>query len=180
MPVESGFEITPPIDASFRFAETNTYRRLAGAALKEMDYGWFDTTRNELLLVELTNYETSVAPIDRRALMKEMIEKGRDSMLMLQAAWKGVGKGQDLARELPDLCKRLARLRLCFVLRAKRDELDVIVSADVKGRLASVLKIYANLMGMDIEVDLLGPVEAMARLPISVIAAPAGTFPAPT
>jgi len=177
MPVESGFEITPPEEVSFRFARTMTYRRLAGAAFKEMDFGWFDAAGSELILVELTNYDASLKPIDRKALMKEMIEKGRDSVLMLQAAWRGIGAGRDLARELPELCRNLTRLRLCFVIKAKREELEAIVNADVKGRLASVLRAYADLMDVNIEVDLFGPAEAMARLPIAVSVA-SGTTPA--
>jgi len=173
MPVrrrEKDLEITLPDDAFFRFEERPTYaRNLCGAALKEMDFAYFDAPAREMILVEFSSYERSTKPVERKALIAEMIAKGRDSILMLQAAWRGYGAGRALCSELPEICRKPERLRLCFVLKLTPEQIEKLHMSDTQGLLRSAVRAAAGLLDLDVAVDLMSHRQAMARLPITEV-----------
>jgi hypothetical protein len=53
---ESNLEIVLPLNEEFRFGDCPAYRTLSGANLKEMDFGWWDTAKNTLWLMEVKDY----------------------------------------------------------------------------------------------------------------------------
>lgn len=176
MPVlrrEKDLEIALPDDAFFRFEERPTYARgLSGAKLKEMDFGYFDAATGKMILVEFSSYARSNEDIDndkRKNLLAEMIAKGRDSLLMLQAAWRGIGVGSALCCELPDVCRQLRPLQLCFVLKMTPAQTIQLHMTNTQGPLRSAVRASANLLGLDVEVHLLDHHQAMQRLPISQV-----------
>jgi hypothetical protein len=58
MPIyeESGLRITLPNGENFRFQDFPSYKKLNGKNLSEMDFGWWDATKNTLFLLEVKDY----------------------------------------------------------------------------------------------------------------------------
>lgn len=167
---ESGLTISLPEGASFRFEDTATYRRLRGRALKDMDFGYFDGEAGCLVLVELTSYEKASDLPKSDVLLAEMIAKARDSLLMLQAAWRGYGEGRALAPELPAPCRSRSPVRLCFVMKLRPEHRAVftpVTMSNVWGRLRTCVIACAELLGLEVHVELLEHRRAMERLPIT-------------
>jgi hypothetical protein len=103
---ESGFKITVPAAASFRFSESPTYKKLSGLILKEMDVGWWDSRTNKMMLVELKSTEIwdefdKSAETAHGHLVAVINGKATDTLLMLCAAWAGTNEGNDLKAALP-------------------------------------------------------------------------------
>jgi hypothetical protein len=163
---ESGFSIRLPDGLWFRLASTETYRRLGGRALKEMDFGYLDEAARRLVLVELTSYDRAMAAPESKQLLPEMIAKARDSLLMLQAVWRGHGEGKALALELPEACRTESRLLLCFVVKLNAVQPVSFVMSDLRGRLKSCMTVGAELLGLEVDVELLDHRKAMEKLPL--------------
>jgi hypothetical protein len=169
MPVEteSDLSISLPEGSSFRFAKTATYQRLGGRSLKEMDFGYFDEAKGSILLVELTSYRKATEAPKSAVLLTEMITKARDSLLMLQAAWRGHGEGKALAPELPQSCRKELRLRICFVMKLRPEHLVSFAMSDIRGRLKTCVAACAELLGLEVHVELFDHTTAMRKLPIT-------------
>jgi len=166
---ESELSITLPDGAWFRFAKTATYKPLGGRALKEMDFGYFDRAEGHLVLVELTSYAKATDLPKAATLQAEMIAKARDSLLMLQAAWRGHGAGNALLLELPEACRKELDLRICFVvkLRPEHRVSFTTVMSNIRGTLNSCVTASADLLGLKVNVQLLHHLNAMGKLPIT-------------
>ncbi len=172
MPVVTASElsISLPDAAWFRFESTATYSRLRGRALKDMDFGYFDEAESRLVLVELSSYSKSADPPVSKLLLQEMITKARDALLMLQAAWRAHGEGKALVRELPEPCRKEARVRVCFVIKLTpehRAALTPIAMANIAGQLRSAVVTSAGLLGLDVHVELFDQRSVLGRLPIT-------------
>ena len=105
---ESGFKITVPEENSFRFSENPAYQRLSGLSLKEMDIGWWDDTKNRLILLELKGIEIwKNFDKDKDSahgyFVKTLEKKATDVLLMLAAVWVKTDSGKDIAAHLPSL-----------------------------------------------------------------------------
>lgn len=168
--VESGLEVTLPDGKSFRFSRSVTYQSLKGRALKEMDFGYKDDTADRLVLVELTSYtrETDIVPTSSLILL-EMITKARDSLLMLQAAWRGHGSGKALRDELPEACRKESRIRICFVINVSpehRKSLTPFVMSNLGGQVKSCVVASAALLDLNVHVELFDQRSVLGKLPI--------------
>lgn len=172
MPVEteSGLTVSLPDESAFRFARTAAYRPLRGRALKEMDFGYFDAAKGCIVLIEVTSYTKATDPPKSDALLAEMIDKARDSLLMLQAAWRGHGPGNDLVSELPDVCRKESSLRVYFVIKLSpehRVAFTPVTMSNIDGRLRTCVSACAELLGLKVIVQLLPHHKAMQLLPIT-------------
>jgi hypothetical protein len=58
MPIyeESGLRIELPDGDSFRFQDCSGYKSLSGKNLSEMDFGWWDSAKNILWLLDVKDY----------------------------------------------------------------------------------------------------------------------------
>ncbi len=104
---ESGFKVIVPERQSFRFCENPTYQHLSGLRIKEMDIGWWEVSRNKLILLELKGIEIW-REFDRdkdtafKFLLKSIEKKATDVLLMLAAIWTETEIGKKLKESLPD------------------------------------------------------------------------------
>jgi hypothetical protein len=142
---ESGLRISLPDGHGFRFQDMPAYKGLSGQNLKEMDFGWWDSERGIVWLLEVKDYSDSSIgaslPVDH--LLAGLRDKATDALLILAAAWLGTDKGHDFSRSLPSSCRRLTgnlpRLKIVFVLKVGRRR----ISSDLpplKDKLNQVLK----------------------------------------
>ncbi|AFY72059.1 hypothetical protein Pse7367_3836 (plasmid) [Thalassoporum mexicanum PCC 7367] len=99
---ESGLNISLPNNQCFRFCDLNTYKGLKGKQLKEVDFCWWDSSRNTFWLLEVKDYShlTSIEKLPDH-LLENLTNKITDSLLILGAAWSGTNKGQNILHELP-------------------------------------------------------------------------------
>ncbi len=164
---ESDLSITLPDGASFRFAKTSTYQRIKGRSLKEMDFGYKDPLWGGMVLVELTSYAKSPVAPTSDLLLLEMAAKARDSLLMLQAAWRGHGEGVALANELPEPCRGQHPLRLCFVVKLRLEHRESFAMSGLQNDLRGRIQVCADLLGLHVQVAVLDHLKAQKKLPIT-------------
>lgn len=173
--LESGMALDLPADAWFRFADMAAYKPLSGDAIKEMDYGYFNEAVRSIDLVELKSYTRADRPQKLGEILPELITKGRDSILLLQAAWRGLGPGLNIAERLPQSCRSNARLRLYFVVKpaeTQREQFSRISLLDLQGRLRKCLATYAQLLGVEVRIEdvfLFDENKGMEKLPLTVV-----------
>jgi len=104
--IESGFKVTVPEEASFRFEENQHYRKLSGIGLKEMDVGWWNNDNNKLIFLELKGIEVWEG-FDKSKdnayeyLVKSLKGKVTDVLLIMAATWIETGIGKDIKTQLP-------------------------------------------------------------------------------
>lgn len=165
---ESGLRFTPPTQVCFRFSDGPTYKRLCGRAISEMDVCWWDEAKQTLFLLELKDYS---AREPARELLPKLVAKGRDCLVMLNAA---CGEGSDAARqlrsELPEACGRRQKLRFFFVLKVGSEGLTREALNPMKDKLENDIKAYAELLGFGaVVVLLLDHATAIAKkLPLAI------------
>lgn len=171
---ESPFEVDLPADDSFRFQDIPAYKRLKGRHLKEMDFGWWDLDRHTLWLLELKDYQ-GMSPQERLPsnLLAVLRGKAKDTLLMLSATWLATSTGREIARSLPQSCKRWpglrAKIKMVFVLRVtkKHRKADLAPLRDkLKEELRGALELFdapdAQLLDHNTAMKLVG-------LPIKLI-----------
>ena len=164
-PPESGLIVSMPDGVWFRFEDCATYRRLNGRSLKEMDFGYWDEAYRCIFLLELKDYHVSPRTIPTN-LVSELVAKGRDALVMMHAAWQRKGEGGALFAELPEECRREARLELRFVLKLRNEEVSRLGTLQDSIRLPML--VYAELLGIAANVRILDHEGAIARkLPLT-------------
>lgn len=145
---ESGLRITLPDGDSFRFQDCSSYKTLSGKNLSEMDFGWWDSTRNTLWLLDIKDY-SHLTPSEKLPdhLLDNLINKATDSLLLLSAVWFGSIKGKEIGLELPLSCQSFPsnprKLKIVFVLKISNTHIKAELSplktrllARLQGRIA--------------------------------------------
>lgn len=120
---ESGLIITLPDGEHFRFQDCHAYKPLSGQNFKGMDFGWWQTNRNTLWLIEIQEYAnlTQEEQLPRH-LLDNLAKKATDSLLMLAAIWAKTHQGLELAPCLPPQVYQFPR-RLKFFFIFKIDDM---------------------------------------------------------
>jgi len=116
---ESGLVITLPDDEHFRFQNCQAYKQLSGQNLKEMDFGWWQTEKNTLWLIEIKEYD-HLRPAEKLPdfLLDNFANKATDSLLMLATIWARTNQGLKLATCLPAKFHQFpSRLKIFFILK---------------------------------------------------------------
>jgi hypothetical protein len=128
-----------------------------------MDIGWWDNTRNKLIIVELKGNEIwSEFDKDKDKahlyLVNIINEKATDTLFMLAAAWIGTELGEKLKNDLPTQTHRYPGengIKLVFLIDtpAERKTLLVAVKDEVNRNLAGKLSLFGvrrlNFMDSD-------------------------------
>jgi hypothetical protein len=102
---ESGLTVDLTGLSHHRFQDLPAYKKLSGLHLKEMDFFWLQDkatssiAANTLIGFELKGYDQTA--LDVAALLENLLQKAKDSMAMLQAAWLDMGDGAHLKSQLP-------------------------------------------------------------------------------
>lgn len=102
---ESGLSVNLTGLVHHRFEALVAYKKLSGQHLKEMDFFWLqpidaDFAKADTLVgLELKSYDQAV--FDVNSLLANLLQKAKDSLAMLHAAWLDVGTGADLKIQLP-------------------------------------------------------------------------------
>jgi hypothetical protein len=111
-----------------------------------MDNTYWDPDRGLVVLLEIKDYTGRDTPGD---LADCLIAKGRDSLAMLQSAWRGgdTRTGATLAGELPERLRVRSRVRLIFVLKVDAATRMKPISA-MKDQIAWSIRAYAELLGL--------------------------------
>lgn len=99
---ESGLQITLPTGMFFRFQDIPAYQQLSGFNLKEMDFGWWNSTTNTLWLFEVKDYSL-LSSRERlpQHLLDTLEQKVVDSLMILGAVWSETICGQAFRTNLP-------------------------------------------------------------------------------
>lgn len=102
---ESGLTVTLTGLAHHRFQNLPAYQQLSGKHIKEMDFFWLQDSAtgsiaaNTLIGLELKGYDQTV--LDTEKLLENLLQKAKDSMALLNAAWLNIGEGRALKAQLP-------------------------------------------------------------------------------
>lgn len=131
---ESGLAINLPEDSSFRLSECSAYQDLKGKSLKEVDFGWWDTTRNTLWLLELEEFEW-LKPGERlpEYLFERFMAKATDSLMILSSVWFSSAKGTQFKVSLPSFCHAFPfpprKIKIVFILKIDRELVQAQIPA---------------------------------------------------
>jgi hypothetical protein len=144
--VESGLCFTPPGPHCFRFADCAAYKQISGRRVSEMDVGYWDERHRILVLLELKDYSTHEVKRDLRA---NLLQKGRDCLVMLHAAWAELGdRARSLRQHLPEQARTRQKLHLYFVLKIGENGMPKELLGPQKDELRNQINAYADLLGM--------------------------------
>jgi hypothetical protein len=125
MPIyeESGLRITLPDGDSFRLQDCASYISLKGKNLSEMDFGWWDATKETLWLLDIKDY-SHLSPSEKLPdyLLEKLIKKVTDTLLILSSAWLSNSlQGKEVCADLLTLCQNFPtnfkKLKIVFVLK---------------------------------------------------------------
>ncbi len=177
MPVyaEPGFSVALPDWLSFRLQDCESYSTLCGQGLSEMDFGWWeDAPQPTLWLLEVKDYG-HLAPEEQlpEHLIPKLVAKATDTLLLLAAAWIPTGRGQDIARWLPEPCRSFPaapkRLKLVFALRLPPERRALVPA--LKDKVNQQLRGRIGLF--DLKQVILVDHETAARMGLPITPAPA-------
>lgn len=149
---ESGFKVDLSTVDWFRFSECPGYKEIKGLHLKEMDFGWWDSSSNRLILLELKGVELWSGPgafttPPHKHLIDNLRDKITDTLLMLSAAWLQTNKGNEIRECLPASVREFHDLSgLSFIVlvdtpESSRPLLGVVKDA-VNGKLAGKVRLF--------------------------------------
>jgi len=131
---ESGLQVSLPDGNNFRFQDLTVYTKLKGKHLKEVDYCWWDTSKNKFWLLEVKDY--SHLTIEERLpdnLLEKFTNKVTDALMMLAAAWSGTNAGKQFLAELPSIFHNFPvlpyRIKIVCVLKSIEPHQKVELSA---------------------------------------------------
>lgn len=157
---ESDLDVTLPTGDSFRFSDCSAYRSLSGAGLKEMDFGWWESSSSTLWLMELKDY-SRLSPAEQLPadLFDGFMNKATDSLLMLASVWFNSAKGAEICHCLPLSCQsfpsRPQKIKLVFLLNVdsyRIPELEALrdrIKNRLKGRVALFDLTVNNIILLD-------------------------------
>ena len=157
---ESNLEIVLPLNEEFRFGDCPAYRTLSGANLKEMDFGWWDTAKNTLWLMEVKDYSRLTLeerlPVD---LFDTFVNKATDSLMMLASVWFSSAQGTSISACLPTSCRSFPfhphKIKLVFLLKVNSHTIPEIetlrdwLKNRLKGRVALFDMAVTNVILLD-------------------------------
>lgn len=175
---ESGLSVTLPDGEAFRFSECRAFDTVRHGRMREMDVGWWDDEKQSICLVEVKDYSVRSPSVE---LLPVLINKARDCLVMLHAAWCGAGDfSRALAEELPERCRARQEVKLFFVVKTGPGGLSPIDLTPLKDELRRDVLTYATVLGIRCRtVALMDHETAGRRLPITSTAPPSAAPPAP-
>lgn len=146
MPIyeESGLQITLPDGECFRFQECQSYKSLSGNNLSEMDFGWWDSSKDTLWLLELKDY-SHLTPPQRLPdyLLEKLTNKVTDSLMILSSVWSGSLQGKQILADLPASLQVFPiypkKLKIVFVFKITDTNIKIQLSP-LKTRLKERLR----------------------------------------
>jgi hypothetical protein len=175
MPIfeESGLRITLPDRDSFRFQDCPSYKTLNGKNLSEIDFCWWDLTKNTLWLLELKDY-SHLTPSEKlpNHLLEKLTNKVTDSLLILSSVWSGSLQGQKICAELPTFCHTFpiqpSKIKIVFVLKITSPHLKLELSPlktrlrdKLGGRLQLFDVTHVTLVDHETAIKMLPPIEVV-------------------
>lgn len=150
---ESGFQVTVPVQDSFRFCECAAYKALKGLNLQEMDVGWWDSNE-KIILLELKGHEIwdnfdKSKDTAHNHLVASLTGKATDALLMLAAAWVGTKDGADIKTSLPMQVHTYpgeGKIRLIFLIDTPPSRMPLLgaLKDEVKKRLEGRLQLFGS------------------------------------
>lgn len=118
-----------------------------------MDFGWWDSTKETLSLLEIKDY-SHLTPTQRLPdhLLEKLINKVTDSVMILASVWSGTLQGQKFYTELPTSCQIFPihpkKVKVIFIFKIS-DEIRIKQElTDIRDKLRN--KILGRLMLFDI------------------------------
>ncbi|HEY9753016.1 MAG TPA: hypothetical protein V6C46_08690 [Coleofasciculaceae cyanobacterium] len=150
--LENGIKVTLPDREHFRIQDLSTYKALKGWDLSEMDFVWWNLSKDTLWLIEVEDY-FHLSNKDRLPayLLDRLINKATDSLMFLSAAWFNSAQGKKIYAELPVFCQYFPshpkRLKLVFVLKITEHHLKADLGV-LKTRLSSCLRGRVSLFDL--------------------------------
>jgi hypothetical protein len=131
MPIyqESGLMINLPDEQSFRFQDHPAYQKLKGKGLSEMDFAWWDATKNILWLLDVKDY-SHLLPAEKLPdyLLAKLSNKVIDSLLIMSAIWSNTQQGLNLKMYLPESCQITQPLKIVFVFKITNQTIKASLS----------------------------------------------------
>ncbi|MDP8207033.1 MAG: hypothetical protein P9L92_10250 [Candidatus Electryonea clarkiae] len=139
---ESGMKITLPDNDCFRFEDITALSNIRNKGLKDMDFGWWDNSKNVLFLLEVK--ETS----DPSSYETAIVEKVVDTLLTLSASWIPTLRGKSIARELPSSCQSFLnpphKLQIVIIFKIQRTNIQGLhtLQDSVRNKLEGKVKLF--------------------------------------
>lgn len=156
--LESGLLFEPGDEDWFRFECCSGFKPLKGLGVMEMDFGWYASKTQTPWLIELRDYSQSGNPEGLHSqqsldyLIRECVEKAKDSLLLLGSVWYGLPKKVQLAPDLPAAFLRLPTsdraLKLAFVVKTDEPKSFLLATQALKDRLNGKLNGQRELLGI--------------------------------
>ncbi len=128
---ESGVELGLPDKDHFRFQDCEAYNKVKGMGIKEMDFCWWNQTKDSIYLLEALDTKKDSS----QEILLKIVVKGLDSLLLLLAVWMDTRFGESLGSELPKSFPTAipTKFIFIFILRTRSGH---AVSSDKKGQFA--------------------------------------------
>ena len=151
MPIylESGLTINLPNQDYFRVSDCPTWRKkLNTLSLKEMDFGWWDATTNQLYLLEVKDFTQldhpkATKPKKPQDFIKDFVTKATDTLFLLAGVWLSSGKGESMKKELivtcPNFPTAISKVKLIFVVKTTAPSAGIWI-ADLQNEIRNQLR----------------------------------------
>ena len=124
---ESGLTVILPAQDYFRISDCKTWIfSLKGNSLKEMDFGWWDLSTNELYFLELKdftqlNHPKAKEPTTPESYINKFVTKATDMLILLAGIWLDSSKGNEMFQDLLTTCPNFPnsprKIHLIFVVK---------------------------------------------------------------
>jgi len=151
MPIysESGLTINLPNQDYFRVSDCPTWRKkLNTLSLKEMDFGWWDETTNQIYFLEVKDFTQldhpkSKKPKKSQDFIKDFVTKATDTLFLLAGVWLSSSKGESMKNELfatcPNFPTSLSKIKLLFVVKTTDPSAGIWI-ADLNNEIRNQLR----------------------------------------
>jgi hypothetical protein len=129
MPIyqESGMKIHLPDSESFRISDCTTWeKKLKLNTLKEMDFGFWDRNKQQIILIEVKDFTQLNHPKAKESkkpedFIESFVKKGTDMLILLSGIWINSTHGTDMKQEIlttcPNFPNTLCKFKLIFVVK---------------------------------------------------------------
>ena len=148
---ESGLIITFPSQDYFRVSDCNTWaNKLNSFTLSEMDFGWWDSNKNELCFLEVKDFTQLAHPLAKKpksplSFIDTFVTKATDMLSLLAGVWINSTEGNNMISELlvtcPNFPRHLCKFKLLFVVKTNDpkaaiwiDLINIKIRNQLKGR----------------------------------------------
>ena len=168
---ESGLTVNLTGYVHHRFQDLQAYKKLSGQHIKEMDFFWLEPVgadqpdTDTLIGLELKGYDQTAFDVEK--LLANLLQKVKDSLAMLHAAWLNTGVGATLKQQLPvdySSYRTQRKIKLIMLINASSAQSSQLSA--LRAQFKNKVKGIENLYGVQTSLVNLSSAQATG-LPVS-------------